>query len=114
MLRAHSIIFTENLIGDLLRHIAVAAMGAEEFSKMKEDIATKVMKKLPSIIDQSYEYTTEALDMENSIKTKMQNLSSIEFEGVLHPAFEEDEIILIIIGGVLGALAGALQMFFLF
>lgn len=114
LLRAHSIIFTENLIGDLLRHIAVAAMGAEEFSKMKEDIATKVMKKLPSIIDQSYEYTTEALDMENSIRTKMQNLSSIEFEGVLHPAFEEDEIILIIIGGVLGALAGALQIFFLF
>lgn len=114
LLRAHSIIFTENLIGDLLRHIAVAAMGADKFAEMKEDIATKVMEKLPLIIDQSYEYTTEALDMENTIRSKMQSLSSAEFEGVLHPAFEEDEIILIIVGGVLGALAGAAQIAFLF
>merc|ERR1719469_327256 len=106
LLRAHSIIFTENLIGDLLKHVAVAAMGANKFASMKEDIATKVMEKLPSIIDHSYEYTTEALDMEETIKTKIQKLSYVEFEGVLHPAFEEDEIILIIVGGILGAFAG--------
>ena len=41
------------------------------------------MEKLPLIIDQSYEYTTEALDMENTIRSKMQSLSSAEFEGVL-------------------------------
>ena len=31
-------------------------------------------------------------------------------ESVLHPAFEEDEILLILVGGILGLLAGALQL----
>ena len=29
---------------------------------------------------------------------------------VLHPAFEEDEVTLIFVGGVLGAIAGGLQV----
>ena len=29
---------------------------------------------------------------------------------VLHPAFEEDEILLILVGGVLGLFAGAIQV----
>jgi uncharacterized membrane protein YheB (UPF0754 family) len=33
-----------------------------------------------------------------------------QFEGVLHPAFEEDEIQLIILGGLLGMIVGALQL----
>jgi len=113
MLRAHSIVFTENMVGGL-KPIAIAAMGAQKFARMKEDIATKIAQKLPTIIDQSYEYMTEALDMENTIREKMQSLSYEEFEGVLHPAFEEDELILIFVGGVLGLLVGVIQLFALF
>jgi len=113
MLRAHSIVFTEKLIGGL-KTIAVAALGAKEFAMMKEDIAKKVMERLPTIIDHSYEYTTKALDLENTMRVKMQALSSQEFEGVLHPAFEEDEIILILVGGVLGCLVGIIQLVALF
>eukprot|EP00957_Ditylum_brightwellii_P190068 14469396-Ditylum_brightwellii.AAC.1 len=113
MLRAHSIVFTEKLIGGL-KPIAVAALGAKEFAMMKEDIAKKVMERLPTIIDHSYEYTTKALDLENTMRVKMQALSSQEFEGVLHPAFEEDEIILILVGGVLGCLVGIIQLVALF
>ena len=29
---------------------------------------------------------------------------------VLHPAFEEDELLLIVVGGILGMIAGALQI----
>ena len=39
----------------------------------------------------------------------MGKLSTREFEGVLHPIFQEDELTLIIAGGVLGLLAGAYQ-----
>ena len=48
--------------------------------------------------------------METIIRQKMSELPPDEFEGVLHPAFQEDEIQLIILGGVLGAIAGALQL----
>lgn len=40
---------------------------------------------------------------------KMAMLSSAEFERVLHPVFEEDEWILVLVGGALGAIAGAAQ-----
>jgi uncharacterized membrane protein YheB (UPF0754 family) len=113
MLRAHTLVFTEKLVAEI-KPFAVASLGAETFARMKEDIAQKVMDKLPGIIDRSYEYSAEALDMERTVCEKMQELSPTEFEGVLHPAFEEDEIQLIILGGILGAIVGVIQIFTLF
>jgi uncharacterized membrane protein YheB (UPF0754 family) len=109
MLRAHSIVFTEKLVGGM-KPFAITAMGSKQFAEMKEEIARKIAENLPIIMPHSYQYTTDALDMENTIREKMQQLSYAEFEGVLHPAFEEDEILLIFVGGVLGALAGAVQL----
>mmetsp|Transcript_13686 Transcript_13686/g.29695 ORF Transcript_13686/g.29695 Transcript_13686/m.29695 type:complete len:416 (+) Transcript_13686:311-1558(+) len=109
MLRAHSILFTEKLVGGM-KPLAVTAMGSRRFAEMKEEIAAKIATNLPAIMPHSYQYTTDALDMENTIRDKMQELTYPEFEGVLHPAFEEDEIILIFVGGVLGMVAGSLQL----
>jgi uncharacterized membrane protein YheB (UPF0754 family) len=113
MMRAHTLVFTDKLVAEI-KPLAIAAMGAESFARMKEDIAQKVLDNIPLVIDNSYEYTQEALDMENSIRTKMQQLPAAEFESVLHPAFEEDEIQLIALGGVLGAAVGVLQLFTVF
>eukprot|EP00571_Detonula_confervacea_P002872 CAMPEP_0172330060 /NCGR_PEP_ID=MMETSP1058-20130122/61205_1 /TAXON_ID=83371 /ORGANISM="Detonula confervacea, Strain CCMP 353" /LENGTH=414 /DNA_ID=CAMNT_0013047259 /DNA_START=141 /DNA_END=1385 /DNA_ORIENTATION=+ len=110
MLRAHAIVFTEKLVGGM-KPFAITAMGSQQFSEMKEEIAKQIADNLPSIMPHSYEYTTEALDMENTIRDRMQKLSYPEFEGVLHPAFEEDEILLIFVGGVLGLIAGVIQLF---
>jgi hypothetical protein len=58
-------------------------MGSQQFSEMKEEIAQKIADKLPSVMPHSYEYTTEALDMEATIRERMQKLPYPEFEGVL-------------------------------
>jgi uncharacterized membrane protein YheB (UPF0754 family) len=113
MLRAHSLVFVEKLIAEV-KPMAIAAMGAANFGKMKEAMAQKVIEYLPTIIDQSYEYSQTAMDMETEIREKMAMLPSKEFERVLHPAFEEDELTLIVLGGMLGALVGILQIFTLF
>jgi uncharacterized membrane protein YheB (UPF0754 family) len=113
MLRAHTLVFTGKLVAEI-EPLAIAAMGSAKFLQMKEDIAQKVLEKLPSVIDASYEYTQEALGMESTIREKMAELPPAEFEGVLHPAFEEDEIQLIALGGVLGAIVGVIQLFTLF
>jgi len=110
ILRMHSILFTDKLVGGF-KTIAVAAMGTDQFCIMKEDIATKIIEKLPDSIDQSFKYTTQALDIENTMRDKLKELSCAEFEAVLHPAFEEDEITLIFLGGVLGSLVGVAQMY---
>jgi len=109
MLRAHSIVFTEKLVGGL-KPLAILPMGSEQWADMKEEIAHQIASKLPEIMPHSYKYTTEALDMENTIRERMQLLGYEDFEGVLHPAFEEDEILLILVGGILGLVAGAFQV----
>lgn len=113
MLRAHTLVFTDKLLVEI-QPLAVAALGADQFSQLKEDIATKVVESLPTVIDHSYQYTQEALDIERTVAEKMAALTPAEFEGVLHPAFEEDEIQLIALGGLLGAIVGIAQLFFLF
>lgn len=113
MLRAHTLIFTDKLLAEI-QPLIVASLGANKYGMMKEDISKQVIKRIPTIIDHSYEYSSRVLDMENIVATKMSEISSAEFEGVLHPAFEEDEIQLILLGGILGAIVGVIQIFTLF
>ncbi|PCJ30131.1 MAG: hypothetical protein COA99_18550 [Moraxellaceae bacterium] len=52
--------------------------------------------------------------IENLLRTRMESLSSSEFQEILRPAFQEDEWKLIALGAVLGLAAGFLQLFTLF
>lgn len=45
---------------------------------------------------------------------RMRALPSEDFQNLLRPCFQEDEIKLILIGGVLGALAGLGQLVWIF
>ena len=62
----------------------------------------------------TYEYTTEAMQAERQLRTRLQALPCEEFEGVLHPVFEEDEWKLIAVGGLLGMWVGIFQAIFVF
>jgi hypothetical protein len=79
ILRAHTLVFTDKLVVEI-EPLAVAALGSDKFLQMKEDIAKKVMEKIPDIIDSSYEYTQTALDMEATIRDKMAVLPPEDFE----------------------------------
>ncbi len=48
------------------------------------------------------------------LRSRMEKLSSREFRDVLRPAFEEDEWILILVGGVLGLITGIIQYYVTF
>lgn len=54
-------------------------------------------------------YITDALEIEKTLSSRLKVLSPKNFEDLLHPVFQEDEIILIVVGGILGALAGLVQ-----
>ena len=56
-----------------------------------------------------HQYVSQQLDIEKTLARQLKTLSPTEFENLLHPVFQEDEIILIATGGVLGLIAGALQ-----
>lgn len=103
-----------DLMAGSLRPLVEHMMGEEEFKALKDDIAKQMIESLPMAIRFGHNYTTKALDMANTIREAMQGLSPLEFEGVLHPVFEEDELKLIVVGGTLGAAVGVFQLLVLF
>ena len=114
LLRAHTLVFLEKLLAEIST-VAITAMGSSRrYAEMKECMAKKILEELPNIIDQSFAYSQEALDMERTIASRMSQLPPDEFEGVLHPAFQEDELTLIFLGGVLGCIVGIVQLFTMF
>ena len=51
------------------------------------------------------------MDLEVTLREKMKALSFEQFEGLLHPIFQEDEWKLVLMGGALGAVIGFVQIF---
>lgn len=63
----------------------------------------------PQEYDEIHRYVSQRLNIEDTLSSRLKLLTPKNFENLLHPVFEEDEIILIVVGGVLGALAGVMQ-----
>ena len=55
-----------------------------------------------------------SVDVHGELFTRMTRLDAEKFEGVLRPAFQQDEWKLIVAGGVLGLGAGVLQVVYMF
>ena len=56
-----------------------------------------------------HEYSDDALGLKELMRERMALMTPSEFERVLHPIFEQDELTLIVSGAVLGAVAGFAQ-----
>ena len=86
----------------------------KQLEVIKNIAVYRFMQEIPISIRDTFAYAEEALDMENMLEEKMAGLTEKEFEGFLRPVFQEDEWILIMVGAVLGMLAGILQYVLLF
>ena len=84
---------------------AANALGEERWSKIKRAVVSRVLTDLPTHLPLVYAYSDGALDLETTLRDKMRGLSGEEFEGVLHPVFQEDELTLILVGAFLGLVA---------
>ena len=78
---------------------------------MKRVIAEKVMERMPETMRHIERYAADALDIRNTLTSKMRELTPAEFESLLRPAFQQDEWILIAVGAALGFLVGELLVF---
>ncbi len=59
-------------------------------------------------------FSGEAVDLQGELESRMAALDRPSYEGVLRPAFQQDEWKLILAGAVLGATAGILQLVYIF
>lgn len=73
-------------------------------------MATKrAMTKLPEHVPVLHSYIDSTLGLEGTLRVKMEQMTASQFERVLHPIFEEDELTLILAGAALGFIAGLIQ-----
>jgi uncharacterized membrane protein YheB (UPF0754 family) len=69
---------------------------------------------MPHILPLTYKYMDDVMDIENTIRDALQRMPPDEFINILRPVFKQDEFKLILVGGLLGAMAGAVQQFAVF
>ncbi|WP_104477858.1 DUF445 family protein [Actinokineospora auranticolor] len=93
----------------IAKPFVAVAIGTQRFQEMKHAAADKAMTHLPAMALHTTPYATEALDIGGTIAEKMNRLTREEYEGLLRPAFRQDEWKLIAVGAVIGALVGHLQ-----
>ncbi len=94
----------------IAKPFVVFAVGSSRYQDMKRTVSDEIIKRLPETLRHVEKYAGEAMDLENLLASKMQTLTVEEFEGLLHPAFEQDEWILITVGAVLGFIVGEIQV----
>lgn len=90
------------------------AVGTENYRKMKTSAVAELVGRLPDTLQHIESYANDALDLENTLSTRLQSLKPEEFEGMLRPAFEQDEWILIAVGAILGLMVGLFQLLVMF
>lgn len=112
-LNRHTEDFVETLLGGA-KTIVVMYLGADGYRSVKDTIVQRVAEGVPQHIHLIYDYSDEALGMQQELEEKMNSLSYTKFEGVLHPVFQQDEIKLILVGAFLGVAVGFFQALVVF
>ncbi|WP_020406942.1 DUF445 domain-containing protein [Hahella ganghwensis] len=90
------------------------ALGPKKFADLKMKVGDRAVEISSEMLNDPMFNQERAEAVERIMRARMEALSPGEFQDLLRPCFQEDEIKLIAIGGVLGALAGLLQLIFIF
>lgn len=102
------------LEGGVVRTAAQLTVGPGGYADLKRAVEDKALD-LAVVPFEDVEFNRErGVIVERIMRERMQELSSEEFQDLLRPAFQEDEWILILVGGVLSFMAGLVQLLVVF
>ncbi|WP_236796375.1 DUF445 domain-containing protein [Amycolatopsis sp. GM8] len=88
-------------------------VGATRLHELKEAAADRAVARLPETVRYAEDYLSEAMNVANMVEQRMLALTPVQYEGLLRPAFRQEEWKLIVVGGVIGFLVGELQVLLL-
>lgn len=94
----------------LARPLIGPAAGEPRLAAVKQAATTRAVNVLEGTIHPASGYLTEAMDVANIVEQRMLELTPVQFEQLLRPAFRQDEWKLITVGGVIGFVVGELQV----
>lgn len=96
------------------KHFVKFAVGTQRYQEVQQSAVDEIVLRMPDALQHVTAYAEEAMNIRETLITRLQALDSTEFEGMLRPAFEEDEWILIAVGAALGFVVGWFQLIVLF
>jgi uncharacterized membrane protein YheB (UPF0754 family) len=86
------------------------AVGTTRYRDAKAAVVRKALDRIPQTMSHAHRYAAEVMDIENTIAEKMSQLDNEQFEAMMRPIFKDDEWLIIMVGAVLGAAVGELQV----
>jgi uncharacterized membrane protein YheB (UPF0754 family) len=105
----------EELIGKYEQHPMAAMMLPEgQRAQLRTEVYTMIEVEIPRDGGLLHTFAAKAVDIRGELHDRMKALDSESFEGVLRPAFQQDEWKLILAGAVLGLAAGVAQLVWMF
>jgi uncharacterized membrane protein YheB (UPF0754 family) len=92
----------------VVKPIIMSAMDSNTLDVIKHEITMELTS--PESMVYIEDYVRDALNVEQIMVDRFNQLSGPEFEELLRPIFHEDEWILIMVGAVLGGAVGFVQL----
>ena len=92
------------------RPVITLAIGTKRYREAKDAVVRMVVERLPDTMQEAKDYTAKTLDIENLIVEKMNKLTPDQYEAILRPVFKDDEMLMVMVGAVLGFFVGELQV----
>ena len=89
------------------------AVGSARYEALRRMVVAKAQALLPEAAARLEDYTAEAMDVENTLRSTLGSLTNHELEDLLRPVFKDDEWLVVAVGGGLGFAVGELQVLLL-
>jgi uncharacterized membrane protein YheB (UPF0754 family) len=98
----------------LVRTSLQLSLGPKEYAKLKTDLIDRSIEiTMVPVSDPAFN-ASRAQKIYQMFRDRIRELTPNEFQNLLRPAFQEDEWILIVLGGVTGFIAGLIHLFVAF
>lgn len=94
--------------------ILVASLGFKEYGELKKSLVEhSIQLTMKPMCDPEFN-ASRAKKIYQMFRDRIRDLTPQEFQNLLRPAFQEDEWILIVLGGITGFFAGLIHLFLVF
>ncbi|KPK16331.1 MAG: hypothetical protein AMJ62_05850 [Myxococcales bacterium SG8_38] len=109
----------ERRVGELIdkyeaHPMAVLLVPKEDRAALRSELLERVKSEWPKPGGFFHTFAGQSVDLDGELERRMRALDRESYEGVLRPAFQQDEWKLIAAGAVLGTIAGVLQLVYIF
>jgi uncharacterized membrane protein YheB (UPF0754 family) len=108
MIHGHVAITVDEQLGRG-RSLAVMAVGSRRYEALKERMVREMLDEIPRNLDDTLDYAKRAFNVRQMVREKILAMTPAQFEGLLRPAFQADEWIIVTVGAALGFLVGLSQ-----